>query len=174
MEMMTGATRSHRRTMLIAAALVLVDGILLGQGFISMFFGAGLILLWVPCLLIWSLIRKDRAGLTFRLRNIGIYVIAIALVFGCVLVNNSVARSRADDLIVAVKAFYTKYHHYPENLDQLVPEFIDKVPRPKYIGYSNAFIYHGYSNDAALIYVSVPPFGRKRYKFSTDKWGFFD
>ncbi len=169
-----GPSGSHRGSIWIAGALVVLDGVFLGQGIISMLFGAVLVFIYLPALLIWFLLKKNRADVMFGLQKFGIYLLAVGLAVGLVWGNNRIALSRSQDLIAAIHAYHAKHGQYPKKLDQLVPEFIDRVPEAKYTGFGREFIYLDYPDDAVLMYVYVPPFSRKRYRFSTGKWDLFD
>ena len=79
-----------------------------------------------------AFLPKFRATRRERLRNIGIYLLAVATVVGLNRLNNFIAARRADDVIAAVKAFHAQNGRYPESLDALVPEFLTAVPRAKY------------------------------------------
>ena len=59
----------------------------------------------------------------------------------------------------AVEAYYAKNLRYPEKLEQLRPEFIDKIPLEP--GTEKSFIYESDELDRYRITVSDPP----RYGF---------
>jgi hypothetical protein len=141
--------RSHRFAVFISCALVVLDVFLLGQGIISAIFGALIVVLYLPYILSNSF-RKDPAALKFHRKNISIYLIAVGLALGLIGGNIGIAHYRAQDLIAALKSYNAKYGQYPERLDQLVPEFMDKIPRAKYLGGDQVFTYNGYINDAVL------------------------
>jgi hypothetical protein len=96
------------------------------------------------------------------------------LVFGLNWANNRVARSRAEVLIAAVKAYHVTHQRYPPALDDLVPAFVQRIPPPKYIVGSNKFRYIPHEPDPALMYVAAPPFGRPLYSFTRDRWNYLD
>lgn len=96
------------------------------------------------------------------------------LVFGLNWANNQIAKSRAETLVDAIKAFNQKHQRYPEKLDELVPEYIDHVPTAKYTLFFASFFYLSGHEFHSLFYVAMPPFGRPTYNFERDKWGYMD
>jgi hypothetical protein len=153
-----------------ASLLVLLDAFFLGQGVISVLVGAWLLLVSLPL----SFTRKNIPVRPERLRNIGIYATAVALVLVVTQANDYIARQRADRLVSAVNAYHEKYEKYPESLDALVPEFIEHVPLAMYTFVFNAFYYDKTQGGAALFYVDMPPFGRPSYSFDEQQWKYMD
>jgi len=162
--------RSFRQSLVIAGLLVLVDAFLMNQGFISVFFGLGLLLIGLPR----AFLRKFATVRSRLLRNLAVYFTAIALVFVLNWANNRIAASRGDVLVAAIKAFHNKYQRYPESLEALVPEFIGSVPWAKYTLVYGHFMYLKFEGSALLYYTALPPSGRPTYNFSRGAWGYLD
>jgi hypothetical protein len=161
-----GPNRSHRRTICIAVGLVIFDGLFFCSGGILCLVSVGL-MFYLPFLFIRFFKKKDRVELMFHLKNVAIYIAAMGVVLGIVEMNNDRIRSRTKNLILAVNSFHKKCGRYPDNLNRLVPDFIEKVPSE--VSYSN------YTDEAFIVDWSRPPFyGAKRYRFSTGKWDRFD
>jgi hypothetical protein len=104
---------------------------------------------------------------------------AVLLVFASNAANNHLARSRAETLVAAIKAFYQQNQRYPTKLDELVPDFIDHVPIAKYIfiptsGRFGRFYYTVSPERHILMYTAMPPFGRPYYQFEESKWKYMD
>src|SRR5690606_16471879 len=78
-----------------------------------------------------------------RLRNIAVYLSAVAIVWTFNLANQSIAQSRAQDLVDAVTAYQAEHKRYPRSLQDLVPEYIHEVPRAKYTLAFAEFRYFG-------------------------------
>lgn len=153
-----------------ALALVFFDAFLLNQGAISALVGAGLVLIGLPL----AIRARPPAVRAARLRNLGIYGLAVIAVFAFNAANNQLAHHRAEVLIEAINHYQQKHQAYPQTLNDLVPEFIDEVPLAKYTLSSDRFYYGVVEGKPALFYVSFPPFGRPTYNFSTGKWGYID
>jgi len=67
-----------------------------------------------------------------------------------------------------------KNSEYPENLSDLVPDFINKIPVAKYTLASNRFFYISSKNSHMLFYTSLPPSGRPTYSFEKQAWAYMD
>jgi len=158
------------RALLIGAALVFVDAFWLNQGFISLFFGIGVVLIGLPR----ALLPRFKAVRSKRLINLGVYLAAVVLVLTLNRAQQNLAANRGEQLVTAVKAFHTKYQQYPDSLNALVPEFIANVPPAKYTMTYSQFSYIKTDTSATLFYTEVPPFGRRAYVFSRGTWARFD
>lgn len=163
-------TPSLPRALVLAALLVLVDAFWFNQGIFSLLIGLGLIFIALPR----AFLPKFRATRRARLRNIGIYLIAVVIVLVLNAVNNRIAARRADDVVAAVKAFHAQNGRYPDSLDALVPAFLTAVPRAKYTLQFDKFMYIKTESSALLYYVAIPPFGRPTFDFARDSWGYID
>jgi len=152
-----------------ATVLVFFDAFFLNQGVYSVLLGLWLVLVSLPR----SFIRRFNPVRPQRLRNVGIYLVAVLMVFSLNWANNRIAQARAEGLVAEIKTFHFKYGHYPASLEELVPEFIEQVPIAKHTLGFNRFIYYG-GKDAMLMYVAIPPFGRPYYNFADDRWGYLD
>jgi hypothetical protein len=62
----------------------------------------------------------------------------------------------------------------PKSLQDLVPEYIERVPVAKYTFLFNRFWYYSSNDDTTLFYVELPPYGRPTYSFSRKEWGYVD
>lgn len=160
-----------RRLLFTMLAVYLGDVFWLGQGVIAaLMFLVGWFILLMG---LWSIVRRDREkakarGLTAFLL-MGTAVLAIASIGA----NNALAAKRCDRLIGACEQYYAKYNKYPDDLGQLVPEFVEAVPVAKYTMTFNTFSYHA-SDQHRILYVSLPPFGRRYYNFEEHRWGYLD
>ena len=162
---------SLRQAILFGALLVTVDVFLLGQGALALLVGICLLFIGLPRTF---LARKFVAVRARRLRNIAVYLAAVIAVFLLNAENNRIARSRADTLVSAVNAFHAKNQRYPNSLQELVPDHIDRVPLAKYALMFNRFSYYTSGQGASLFYVELPPFGRPTYCFTRNEWGYLD
>jgi hypothetical protein len=154
-----------------AVALFALDALVLNEGFI-----AGAVAFWlIAFTLPRSLLSRYQSVRRERLRNVGILMIAVALVFGFNWLSNVQARMRAESVASAVHAFQTKYGRYPQRLDDLVPEFLPTVPRAKYTLSFGEFRYFVSTNGIPrLQFTDFPPFGRPTYSFESNSWRYVD
>lgn len=156
------------RPVLLGLVLVVFDE----QGFIAFLFAAFLILGYLPRSLIakkYSSCRKE------RLIRLAIYLSAVAMVLGLRIFNTSLAKGRAEQIITAAENYKVANGKYPDRLDQLVPQFIPEVPaKAKLTLLDNGFRYLVQPDSHTLMYVVMPPFGRRTYQFETRQWGDLD
>lgn len=164
--------RSLRTAVLLALLLFAVDGLVLGQGGITAFALMGVVLFSLPLtLLAW----KNRPLLAFRAKKTGVYLLAIAAVFGWVFGNRALADQRGRALVAAVEAYAAKHQRFPDTLQQLVPEFIPSIPLAKYALILNYFEYRKMpGNTHWLTWTVIPPFGRQNYVFEERRWSYLD
>jgi len=133
-----------------AAALVVVDGLIMGWGF-STFVG-----LWTLFSLPPALSDPDRERRRRRLARAAVYLGAVLLVFAWILANHAMADRRANKLVTAVKAYTAEHQRYPAALEELV------------------FFYYNLPDRPLLFYVFSFPFGRMVYNFEKDRWSQLD
>jgi len=164
-----------RASTIIAAVLYVVDAFILSLPFFALVLLAVVLLYFLPATL-WAL-RSDRRLARVRGAKAGIYLLAAVSIFVTLGLQNSMADRRAVKLGDACLAYRAKYHHYPRNLEALVPEFIPSVPVAKYglLG-GNRFIYLSRQDDREpmLWYEALPPFGRRFYHMESRSWGYLD
>lgn len=169
-----GAARSvpsPTRALLLGLALVGLDAFLFNQGVIALVVAASVVLVGAPRAL---LAKKFQGVRGRRLTCLAIYLVAVAMVFGLNAFNNKLAHRRAGDLISAVEAFHADQGRYPRSLSELVPSYIDEVPAAKYTLAFDRFWYYADDENATLLYVAFPPFGRPTYSFARGEWRSLD
>jgi hypothetical protein len=159
------------RVAICAALLVFLDAFAFNQGAIAAVVGAWLVLVSLPRTFLSRQFTTVRAP---RLRNIAIYFSAVILVFVLNGINNGIAQDRATGLVTAVHAYHAANKAYPASLAQLVPAHIASVPRAKYTLLFSDFTYFASGDDARLLYVDLPPYGRPVYSFNQKSWGYLD
>lgn len=162
---------SLRRALLLGSLLVFLDAFFINQGGIALLVGLWVLVIGLP---VTFLSKKFVTVRRQRLRDIAIYIAAVILVFVFNAANNNIAKRRADVLVSAVKAFHAENRHYPKSLEELVPQYVERIPLAKYTLTSNRFFYSGSDQDAILFYVELPPFGRPTYSFARDEWTYLD
>ena len=107
---------------------------------------------------------------TLKFNGFGAKSLSVAQTYHCL---RDIER-RANALVSAVKAYHSKYQRYPGSLNELVPEFAQRIPRAKYTLLFSFFWYGTDEGNAILFYVAVPPFGRRTYSFARDQWIYLD
>jgi len=114
--------------------------------------------------------RKDEARFKLRLSKAAVTSIGGFAALGIIVYGNVIARERAESLVVAVEQFHAKHGRYPERLGEIVPEFIPEIPKAKYVLIADRFRYLKSDSRHSLMYVEIPPFGRRIYTFEDRKW----
>ncbi|MBF0329645.1 MAG: hypothetical protein HQL10_10850 [Nitrospirae bacterium] len=118
--------------------------------------------------------RKDKARVRLLMAKAVIYTFMVIFVFAAAVFNNKVADARAKDIIAACELFKDKNGHYPEQLSDLVPEFLAEVPSAKYSLMGSNFRYIVRQDGHALMYETVSPYGRKYYVLEKKEWRWVD
>lgn len=159
---------STKRTLVIAAILYAVDAFS-GNGAIAVIMLAIVIFFFLP-IAIYREAKKQNARPQFY--KCIIYTVAASLVFGTNHINNKIAGNRAIELVAVIEKYKDHQGEYPNNLEALVPEYLDSVPRAKYHAMGE-FRYFG-GDEPFLHYVKFAPFGRPTYWFSRQQWDYVD
>ena len=164
--------KRYKTTILIAAGIFVFDAFVLNQGAVAVFVILLTLFVFLPRAL--CALRTSRALYLERLTRAGIYVLAAVAVFVANGLQNRMADRRAIELGKACLAYHAKYQHYPQRLEELVPEFIPSVPVAKY-ALGGFFHYsRGIGGEPMLYYEVLPPFGRRFYHVETGGWGYLD
>lgn len=166
--------RTWRRTAVVLAIIFLFDLGYSGQGIFSLAVAAiGLILLTVGAL--WSLLQGKRPLARSRALRASAYLVFGIAAYNAVQFHQATAQHHAADIIAACEGYKIRHGMLPTTLQQLVPEFLPAVPRAKYTMAYGDFTYVVASETAhTLMYISLPPFGRRAYHFEQAVWSQFD
>ena len=150
-----------------AVSLYGLDALVLGQGFVALGLSL-LVTLWL--LPKWLLLRATRQSGRATARwsvSLGLCAVAIMLTINF---NNHLARQRAGELVSAINHYRAVAGAYPQALDDLVPVYIDAIPRAKYTLSFNRFEFANQNGRRYLAYAETPPFGRVFYDFGLHQW----
>ena len=148
-------------------AWAMADALVFGQGAIAFILCVAGVLYFPPRAIA---ARRDGARFKLRLSKAAISAIAGFAALGIIVYGNVIARERAEGLIVAVEQYYAKQGRYPGRLEELVPAIIPAIPRAKYVIVADRFQYSVSGSRHSLMYVVVPPYGRRIYSFEERKW----
>ncbi len=151
-------------SLLKALLLFVLDGFFFQQGVIT-FIAA---IICVPKL-IDAVLKKDIVSM----KREGIFVLTVVLLFSFIISKNYIARYRTEKVIKICNEYKDKYGHYPEKLEDLVPEYYSKVPSAKF-GMWGKYWYSSYAGNHSIMYIAIPPFGRPYFKLEENKWGYLD
>jgi hypothetical protein len=158
-----------KRTAIAIALLFVFDLFVMGQGIFSLmvsFLGVTLLLVGA----VWAYIRGRRELSINRLYRASMYVALAIATFGMLNVHAWTAEKRADQVIAACRSYKAKNGKFPDRLQDLVPDFLPSIPPAKYTLTSGDFQYFTETDGVhMLMYVAVPPFGRRLYTFETGR-----
>jgi hypothetical protein len=169
---------SLRRTALVLAAIYLLDPVMVGQGLWSLLIAVvGLVVLLVAA--IWATVRGARSRARSRLLRAGMYLLLGVAAVATQAAHLATARSRAEQVISACKAYQAQHGAYPDRLEDLVPAYLRAIPRAKYTLAWGRFTYWNLSSAEegphhVLMYVAMPPFGRRLYHLEEERWSALD
>jgi hypothetical protein len=153
--------------------LFILDVFVMGQGVIALITFFVILFKFLPKSLA-GLIEKDKEKLKKYSVKLAIYIaMVVAIILGLSL-NNKIAEHRSEIIITALEKYNAQYQHYPDKLDELIPEFLPKIPMAK-INLLGQFHYYNFKNDKhSLMYMVIPPFGRAFYSLEEKKWSYLD
>ena len=164
--------RPYIKTLCVAASIFVLDAVILNQGFVAVILILLALFVFFPVAVLQR--RRDRPKYEQRLVKIAIYVLTGIAVLGSNTLQNRIADRRAIAIGNACLAYRAKYHQYPTELEELVPEFLSSVPPAKWgesFNYSRAL---NADHEPMLWYAAVPPFGRRFYHMESGTWGYLD
>jgi hypothetical protein len=158
-------------TIIMAIVLFLLDAFVM-----QTFYIAGILFLFlVPIKLVKaSKLRKEKTLFKQALIGANIYAMAAICIFIMFTLNNMIAVKRAERIAGACEQYRAKFGDYPSSLSLLVPEFMKEIPSPKIGLASGGFRYITTGGSHRILFVKLPPYGRKYYGLETKKWGDVD
>lgn len=111
-----------------------------------------------------------------KLRYVGnkilIYLILVGVTFVFYAYDLSLARQRSGVIIAAVDQYYQDQGAYPVKLQDLVPAYLPKVPKPRLV--PSTFLYRQAPEDTFLMYSGLSPFDRYSWSFINKEWSYID
>jgi hypothetical protein len=144
-----------------ASTLFIIDSFVLGAPYFFILVLIGLIFFWIPSIL-FSLKKPDE--LKFKIGRALIYTVMVISTKVLFDFNNNLAEERAEIIISALDTYLQKENRYPDELQKLVPEFLDSIPKPK-IGPSK--YYYSVRSDNTLKNIALDCY-EKRYEYTSD------
>lgn len=166
--------RSVKRTAAALSALFLFDLGYAGQGLFSMAVAAiGLVILAIGA--IQAATQRSMPAAQSRALRASLYLALGVAAYGAATFHRATAEAHAAQVIDACRAFETRRGKLPDRLDDLVPEFLAAVPRAKFMLAYADFTYSKHEDHRhTLMYVALPPFGRRIYHFEGARWSTLD
>jgi hypothetical protein len=154
--------------------LFLLDLGYAGQGLLPLLVAVcGVVVLTVAGL--WSAVRGAAPRARSRALRAALYLLLGLAAFGTARFHVATAKAHAARVIEACRRFEVQHGILPDRLEDLVPEFLPTVPRAKYTLAWGAFTYSKSAEKRhTLMYVTLPPFGRRVYHFEEGQWSQLD
>jgi hypothetical protein len=161
-------SRSRIRGSIIGSLVLLACDLATGS------FGASLLIcpIWFLVSVTKSAIQRPRW--TVALTRAAIPLATIAVVFGNSAVQSKIARANAEKIVAACEQYRTRSGRFPQTLDELVPNYLQFIPRSKYCLIWDNYQYFNNNGSPMLVWVDIPPFGRPTYDFQNRQWGYVD
>ena len=165
-----------RRTAVALAVLFVADLGFAGQGLFSLLvatIGVGLLTLSG----LWAAIRgtAPRVRAHSRAMRAAMYLCLGVSTLAVMRVHATTAENHAAQVIEACRAYQARHGKLPDRLQELVPEFLPAVPPAKYTLSYGEFTYLTSGDQThTLMYVALPPFGRRLYHFEEARWSQLD
>jgi hypothetical protein len=156
-----------RASLCCSLVLIFLDVVLDG----SYFFSAAICPVWFIVAVVRVMAR--RPSLCMAAARVLIPLVTGLLVVANYSVQKRIAMGNAARLIQACEHYREVNGAFPERLGDLVPRYLDSVPRAKYCCSLSEFGYHGAPRHI-LFWWECPPFGRKVYTFETGQWQYMD
>lgn len=141
--------------------------------------GAGSFLTSLFACPIWFLVSVTKSatqkpGWTVALVRAAIPLVTLAVVLGNSAVQSRIAKANAERIIAACDKFHAGTGTFPNALDELVPDYMQFIPRAKYCLEWDKYEYINGDGHPILLWVEIPPFGRPTYNFEDRRWGYLD
>ena len=157
-----------KKIAIIAFCLMIFDALIIGIPFLGLIF---LFLIVCACgISAFIFLWRDKKYSKLYAIKAAIYLIALMGIFGIFKFNSHMGAKNADSIITAVNAYYADSGHYPENLNQLIPIYLESIPSCAYRMSDNKFRYFSNQGDPNLMWAVAPPFGRRIYHFKDAEW----
>jgi hypothetical protein len=160
---------ASKASLFCAAALLCLDVVLHG----SYLFSILICPIWfLACIVRNSIWQPGRAIALFR-------VAVPALTLGIVLANTAIqwtiAEGNAAHIIKACDDFHAANGRYPKTLNELVPRFLNSIPRAKYSLMDGEFTYYcDKESGHCILWWCKIPFGKEVYGFESKRWRYID
>lgn len=168
---MTASVKLHNRSFLAGLGAVrgtmLLDMVLSG----SYLFAVLVCPVWFLVAVVGGIVRGSSLRLTAA--RMLIPLVTLLLVIVNTSLQGRIARANAARVIEACEQYQKVNGSLPDQLDDLVPRYINSIPRAKYCLEFGEFMCFG-PQTPILVWCEIPPFDRRVYNFERGSWGYVD
>lgn len=161
-----------KKIAIIAFYLMIFDAFIIGIPFLGLIF-----LFLIVCssgISAFIFLLRDKKYAKLYAIKAAIYLIALMGILGIFKFNSQMGANNAKSVIKAVNTYFADNGLYPENLNQLIPIYLESIPSCAYRMMHGEFRYFSDQDDPNLMWVVTPPFGRRFYYFKDAEWRTLD
>jgi hypothetical protein len=160
-------------TIIAAIGLFILDAIVL-HGLSMALIGVLVVAFWLIPAALYALMKGSREIGLMRVKKAIVYSVMALAIFIAFSLNNRLAEMRAESVIGAVTKFNDQRGRYPKSLQELVPGYLETVPRANLTLNAGSFIFFASEDAPSLMYYKYWPFARRCYNFKGRKWSLID
>jgi len=103
-----------------------------------------------------------------------IYLTSFIGIIGIFQFNAYIGGENANVVINAINSYYADTGIYPDDLNQLMPNYLDSIPNCAYRMMDHKYRYYVDQDNANLMWTVMPPWGRRNYNFKNAEWTYLD
>ena len=162
--------KTARKAGITAICIFAVDSFLLGAPMFTSLVVFYAVLYLLPVTL-FSILNKPK--LKFFGCKLLIYTAMIFASFGLHEFDITLTQHRAETVINAVNKYRQDKGHYPDALENLIPDYLPEIPDARVIPIAlttSSFFYLGAPDDPHLMFMDYPPLGRQSWSFKDKEW----
>jgi predicted PurR-regulated permease PerM len=157
------------KAVVVAGGAFVIDALVINVGVL----GIVMLLFLFPVMLVRARRVKGDAPLYKRHVTVtALYLISAVGILLSIYINNSMAINRAERIIEACDRYNAEIGAYPDDLYDLIPDFIDRIPKAKHTYMNSRFSYGKEDGRHVLSFKVLPPSGINYYTMEEGKWGF--
>jgi hypothetical protein len=161
-----------KKIAIIAFCLMIFDALIIGIPFLGLIF---LFLIVCACgISAFIFLWRDKKYSKLYAIKAAIYLIALMGILGIFKFNSHMGANNAKSVIKAVNTYFADSGQYPENLNQLIPIYLESIPSCAYRMTDSEFRYFSDQGDPNLMWAVAPPYGRRFYYFKDAEWRTLD
>jgi hypothetical protein len=103
-----------------------------------------------------------------------VYLVTVVAIVSSHGLNLKMGARNAEQIIVAVENYYQDKGQFPEDLEMLVPDYLDRIPKSAVRLSANEYRYWAEDGRYALMWIKAPPYLRAFYDFERKEWTIID
>ena len=165
---------SFRFKRIIATALFLtiLDGFILGLPVFGLAISSLILVACAIASIIFIFSKREFSKL-YAVKGF-IYLCACVCIVGVYRLNTFVGKKNAHRIVSAIEVYKSDKGVYPAELSDIVPEYMSGIPVCAYRLSGRQYRYFYTDSYHYLMWVEMPPFGRRMYDFQDKEWRYID